>query len=71
MARLPSIERIQDVTKQKLAGLLVSQDRNSEAQVVDLWRKGCSESAARLGAFRAGTDAPTCRPRSGTIGENR
>lgn len=71
MAGLPSIQRIQDVAKQKLAGLLVSQDRNSEAQVVDLWRRGAQNRPARLGGFRAGTDAPTCRPRSGTMGENR
>jgi hypothetical protein len=63
--------RIQDIAKQELAGLLVSQDGHSEAQVVDLWRRRTQNRQVRLRGFRAGTDIPTCRPRSGTIGENR
>lgn len=63
--------RIQDIAKQELAGLLVSQDGHSEAQVVDLWTRDTQNRQARLRGFRAGTDVPTCKPRSGTMGENR
>lgn len=63
--------RIQDIAKQELAGLLMSQDGHSEAQVVDLWRRGTQNRQVRLRGLRAGTDAPTCKPRSGTMGEKR
>lgn len=35
---LGSKKRIQNVAKQKLAGLFMPQDGDSEPQVVDLWR---------------------------------
>lgn len=54
MAGLPGI-RIQDIAKQELAGLLVSQDGHSEAQVVDLWRRQTQNRQVRLRGLRAGT----------------
>lgn len=41
MSGLPSSkERIQDVAKQKLARLLMTEDGNGEPQVADLWGEG-------------------------------
>lgn len=42
-----SKERIQDIAKQKLAGLLMPQDGDGEPQVVDLW--GWGAQRGRLG----------------------
>lgn len=47
MAGLPG-SRIQDIAKQELAGLLMSQNGHSEAQVVDLWRSGTQNRQVRL-----------------------
>ena len=63
--------RIQDVAKQKLAGLLVTEDGDGEPQVVDLWGEGAQRGRGRPGGLRAGAGAPTCRLRSGTMGEKR
>lgn len=63
--------RIQDVAKQKFAGLLMPQDGDGEPQVVDLWGVGVQSGQLRPRGLGAGTGAPTCRPRSGTMGENR
>lgn len=72
MSGLPgSKERIQNIAKQKLAGLLMPQDGDSEPQVMDLWRGGVQSGQASPRGIRAGAGAPTCRPRSGTMGENR
>jgi hypothetical protein len=72
MAGLPGSKgRIQDVAKQKLAGLLMPQDGDSEPQVVDLWRGNAQNWQVRPRGLREGTFVPTCRPRSGTMGENR
>lgn len=72
MSGLPSSkERIQDVAKQKLAGLLVTEDGNGEPQVADLWGEGAQSGQVRPRVLRARAGAPTCRPRSGTMGENR
>lgn len=72
MSGLPGCKgRIQDVAKQKLAGLLVPQDGDGKPQVVDLWGGGAQSGRVRPGGLGAAAGVPTCRLRSGTMGENR
>lgn len=65
--------RIQDIAEQELAGPLVPQDSDGEPQAVHLWGGGLSAvgAGAGVGRLRAGAAAPTCRLRSGTMGEKR
>lgn len=63
--------RIQDVAEQKLAGLLVPQDGDGEPQIVRLWGGAAQSGRLRPRGLGAGARTPTCRPKSGTMGEKR
>lgn len=72
MSGLPGSKgRIQDIAKQKLAGLVMPQDGDGESQVVDLRGGGVQRGWLGPRGSKAGAGTPTCRLRSGTMGENR
>lgn len=70
---LPGSEgRIQDIAEQELARLLMPQDGDGEPQVVDLWGGAAQGGQEETPGVRGPLGrAPTCRLRSGTMGEKR